>query len=663
MDTVKEENSPLEEDADARPFLSTQDNILSNANAINNNPDDVDGSHNDHTTGSSRRTSAIIAALRRPSQALALTAAHAVMNQRRYLLGLVRNDNNSGSSADVVNDEIDLEQTPIKYDNKIGDDALTTILSALYAKLLVVLGIAFPITETIAVSVNSLFYQGFYLYLYFGSIGFVTYMYVSLVKEKTMFWILNNNRRKKPFINSSSQLRPKRYGSLYLRLGAIAFGIGSMVYSGLEFGRYFELRNNQDCLSNVLQAVNPATRMILTLVQIQFIFLNSKAIELNRHKIVARFGLMHMIATNLCQWLCVLVEETRHEIIHLAEHSNDTFFNHAKYCQNGYLMGSVVKNASTFLFPCTIEYSLICAVILYEMWKKMKPEGVRDHGGGSHKKSSSTNFEKIFHNNIFGHSHRRSSHHISIDCSNAHRGLFGGILIVVLTIISLIMFFVLNNEKATSEEAKRMYKINAEFEVNVVELILYIITTFAVLLAMYQMRCLKYDRKTEGEGSGIGLDNTLLVVAQTGMFIYCIFSIIGCYFTISYSSPAGLVTEVFSFIQTCLQTMFVLDGWWRRCRNFEQTKRKPGRELVTFLIIANMAMWTINTMEKNRAEFRPSHLKFFGDWAWTIITHISMPLAIFYRFHSTICLFEIWKSAYKFKGPHGKHTLLPYFHS
>lgn len=147
------------------------------------------------------------------------------------------------------------------------------------------------------------------------------------------------------------------------------------------------------------------------------------------------------------------------------------------------------------------------------------------------------------------------------------------------------------------------------------------------------------------------------------MFIYCMFSIIGCYFTITTNSPVGLVADVFSLIQTCLQTMFVLDGWWRRCRNLEQTKRKPGREIVTFLIITNMAMWIINVTEKNRAEFRPSHLAFYGDWAWTIITHISMPLAIFYRFHSTICLFEIWKSAYKIKGLYAKHPLLPYLQS
>ena len=136
------------------------------------------------------------------------------------------------------------------------------------------------------------------------------------------------------------------------------------------------------------------------------------------------------------------------------------------------------------------------------------------------------------------------------------------------------------------------------------------------------------------------------------------FSIIGCYFTISRNTTTGLLAEIFSFIQTCLQTMFVLDGWWRRCRNLDQVKNKPAKELITFLIIANMAMWTINTLEKNRAEFRPTHLLFFGEWAWTIITHISMPLAIFYRFHSTICLFEIWKTAYKVK-PQFKNPVFP----
>lgn len=60
---------------------------------------------------------------------------------------------------------------------------------------------------------------------------------------------------------------------------------------------------------------------------------------MSRHIIISRFGLMHMIATNLCEWLYVLVEETKHEIIHLGGTSKThirlrffSFFYHIKFC-------------------------------------------------------------------------------------------------------------------------------------------------------------------------------------------------------------------------------------------------------------------------------------------------------------------------------------------
>ena len=33
-----------------------------------------------------------------------------------------------------------------------------------------------------------------------------------------------------------------------------------------------------------------------------------------KNKLVSRFGLMHMIATNICNWLNVLIMETEHSI-------------------------------------------------------------------------------------------------------------------------------------------------------------------------------------------------------------------------------------------------------------------------------------------------------------------------------------------------------------
>lgn len=205
-----------------------------------------------------------------------------------------------------------------------------------------------------------------------------------------------------------------------------------------------------------------------------------------------------------------------------------------------------------------------------------------------------------------------------------------------MTIISLILFFVL---------IARPEHVNfAVFEVNICELTLYGFSTLATLVGMFQLRKLRYDG-----GRNLELDNILLVGAQTGMFIYSTFTIIGSHFTLERDTVLILVTALASVIQTTCQTIFILDASRRSVATAEQIRRKPGRQIVTFLLVTNLAMWAVNTLEKSRAESHPVQLHFYGLWAWTIITHVSMPLAIFYRFHSTVCLCEIWKRAYKVK--------------
>jgi hypothetical protein len=316
---------------------------------------------------------------------------------------------------------------------------------------------------------------------------------------------------------------------------------------------------------------------------------------------------------------------THHRMVRGLKGPHDLF-----ECRRTNIMGSLVQNASPFLFPCTIEYSLICAVILYAMWKNVSSLPVEKIGSsrGTYRGTSIRSAGKIVS--------QHASQHFSVDCANAHRGLFSGILVLVLTIISLIMFFVLLREEE--------FALIAVYEFNICELTLYLTTTVAALLCMFQMRNLKYEINRHLE-----LDNILLIIAQTGLYIYSMFSIIAGYFTIDITRPGILTTALFSLIQTTCQTIFVLDAWWRRCATATQMRRKPGRQLVTFLLVTNMAMWTINRLESSRADFHPVELRFYGVWAWTIITHFSMPLAIFYRFHSTVCLCEIWKSTYKMR--------------
>jgi hypothetical protein len=211
-----------------------------------------------------------------------------------------------------------------------------------------------------------------------------------------------------------------------------------------------------------------------------------------------------MVATNLCEWLFTLVEETKHEIFHLehqhhgvsnghhinasAEMVNNSTINATERhlikrsaqsladeeCQRTNIMGSLVQNASPFLFPCTIEYSLICAVILFEMWKKVR---------------SIPEINRTRKNSLKPHGHdQKSAYHFSIDCSKAHRGMFAGIVVIVFTIICLIMYFVLH--------AQPEYMASATKQVTYYEIIVYTVCALTVLAAFFKMRDLKFQKKS-----------------------------------------------------------------------------------------------------------------------------------------------------------------------
>ncbi|KAK4311568.1 hypothetical protein Pmani_016930 [Petrolisthes manimaculis] len=577
-----------------------------------------------------------------------------------------------------------------------GNDSLIAAISAVYGKLLVVMGMGIPVAQFITHEIPGSFYNGFYLYLYIGSIVFLVYAYMFLLQTvplpsfnmKAKLRALKrmasgdcNVHESEADIESdpgstTGYFRKHKYGlaenhgSMYLKMGAVLFGTGSMIYSGLEVGQYYEVQSRDESCTDTLLFISPAARMLFTFIQMYFIFLNSRA-TFSRHRIIARFGMMHMIGTNLCIWLNVLVQETEHEISHLLEHhdndhhdsdhhdsdhhyddSSAVLGNHdstnavphvdhdshhieelmkmgndshnlvrrasgTNTCATSSLMQQPKDNASPFLFPCTIEYSLLCAGVLYIMWNNMnKPSVTSDH-------SSDISTIAAF----------KVRHHYSVDCAHANRGLFMGILILVLTILSLILFFVLINNVD--------YQAAAIIEANIIKLSIHGIALATVVIAMKQMRELEF--LPEGD---IELDNILLLIAETGVYIFTSFTIVGGLFAKSEHDflVLPLVTAIITLAQTMLQTNFILDASRRCCYNEDQLERKPGREMVTFMLVCNLAMWALNTFETSRAAAHPAQMNFYGIEAWTIISHISMPLAIFYRFHVTVCLCEIWKS-------------------
>lgn len=96
--------------------------------------------------------------------------------------------------------------------------------------------------------------------------------------------------------------------------------------------------------STFMTALTPVARMTLSIIQMQFIFLNTTDLDMGRHKVISRFGLMHMVATNLCEWLYVLVEETKHEIHHL-RHGDIIAANYREFESNDQFCHFISQNS------------------------------------------------------------------------------------------------------------------------------------------------------------------------------------------------------------------------------------------------------------------------------------------------------------------------------
>lgn len=126
------------------------------------------------------------------------------------------------------------------------------------------------------------------------------------------------------------------------------------------------------------------------------------------------------------------------------------------------------------------------------------------------------------------------------------------------------------------------------------------------------------------------------------------------------------ITSSIAILQVVLQLLFIADVTRRRVHLPEHDRTKPGRQIVTFLLICNIAMVAIYTFEAQKVVANPVSIFFkyilmiITDWSflqvqkdfygfilWALVQRVTLPLCIFHRFHSAVTLAEVWKTTYK----------------
>lgn len=278
---------------------------------------------------------------------------------------------------------------------------------------------------------------------------------------------------------------------------------------------------------------------------------------------------------------------------------------------------SIAWRASPYLFPCTVEYSLLAAAMLYKMY----------HNVGR----------------IARHTLNVSSLELRrryTDCHKANKGLFLGLFIAVITLIAVSCFFVFDQEFNGSRISSLIYFVT--------EILLLTLSAFVVIVAFVRFQQLRFVSLEDGE-----FDSILLVTAYCGICLFNCFLVIAAAQNLEQFGLTAILALAGSglvLVQGTMQLVFILDGLRRCADSHDHVHRKPGRELLTFLLLCNLSMWVMNTFAVDHADTVPLYEEFYGTLAWSILSHICIPLIIFFRFHSTVCLSDIWINAYKVRA-------------
>uniref|UniRef100_A0A0K0D389 Conserved plasma membrane protein n=1 Tax=Angiostrongylus cantonensis TaxID=6313 RepID=A0A0K0D389_ANGCA len=231
--------------------------------------------------------------------------------------------------------------------------------------------------------------------------------------------------------------------------------------------------------------------------------------------------------------------------------------------------------------------------------------------------------------------------------SSSSTGLFAGIIFLIAAFVSMGMYTIFE-ELRNSRGAQLVFGI--------VDLCMFCMTLGACLIGLWRMKALQYRMCAHGEV----IDEILLIIGLIGEIVYCVIGMDIFLATRRARIDLSLLPAfvfVFRLIQVVVQAAFILITSRLRCLSPYAIEKKPGKQIITFLLVANATLFVFHTYEGMKSTFGISE---YGGTTYTNAIHAVAPLLVFYRFHSSACLAEIWKHTYSTKphaGLHGSVTM------
>jgi hypothetical protein len=106
-----------------------------------------------------------------------------------------------------------------------------------------------------------------------------------------------------------------------------------------------------------------------------------------------------------------------------------------------------------------------------------------------------------------------------------------------------------------------------------------------------------------------------------------------------------IIQSFLEFVEGTIHALFILVALRKYLRPMSEHKY-PAREMITLMIILDLSLWFEKTTTTTKHEANPFQLAFYRIIPWSIIASIATPLQIFFRFHASVCLSNIWGHMY-----------------
>ena len=296
------------------------------------------------------------------------------------------------------------------------------------------------------------------------------------------------------------------------------------------------------------------------------------------------------------------------------------------------------SSITTYLFPCILEYSLIAVATMASRFlaldirisgevltsiknylRKARAKARQDKRNGTSSVTQEPETRML---------------------EKSHSGLYLGILVFTGTIVALILFLYAESSDDIEDEE------GAVIIYDTADIFLCVVAMVAGCIAGYKTRYFRYSFLRVNH-----IDQLLLQLSFCGLMLYELFQCVCFFYNITSVDATtevvlGAVCSLLTMLQALGQTTFITFGLQIYSHLTSQRRDKPARGVITFLIIVNISFWVLKSFGEKSVSTEIME-SFYGITPWQIILHFNLPFMLFYRFHSSVCLADMWSSAYK----------------